>query len=42
MVIINTKQERLFYDVINPQEKMGDLSSRNASEDGTPMGGNNL
>ena len=36
MVIINTKQERLFYDAINPREKMRDLSSRNASEDGTP------
>jgi len=36
MVIINTKQERLFYDAINPQEKMRNLSSRNCSEEGTP------
>jgi len=36
MVIINTKQERLFYDAINPQAKVRNLTSRNASEAGTP------
>lgn len=36
MVIINTKQERFYYDAINPQAKNRDLTSRNASEDGTP------
>ena len=35
MVIINTKQERLFYDAINPQAKIENLTSRNASEAGT-------
>lgn len=41
LVIINTKQERLFYDIVNPQEKMKDLSSRNCSDAGTPRPGVN-
>jgi hypothetical protein len=36
MVILNTKQERLFYDIINPKAKMDNISSRNDSEVGTP------
>jgi hypothetical protein len=36
LVIINVKQERLFYDAVNPKAKMDDLSSRNDSEVGTP------
>lgn len=42
MVIINTKQERFYYDAINPQEKNRNLSSRNHSEEGTPKAGKEL